>query len=133
MRDETISYAALEKLVGGLAAALRDMGLNNGDRVATWLPKTRLACLMPLAAARAGLVHVPINPALKRAQVGHILADSGARLLVTPPARAALLAEGDDAALIAKAARDHKAGLADNGRLLWQLVMLEKSVKRLFG
>ncbi len=34
---------------------------------------------------------------------------------------------------IAKAARDHKAGLADNGRLLWQLVMLEKSVKRLFG
>jgi asparagine synthase (glutamine-hydrolysing) len=38
-----------------------------------------------------------------------------------------------DAATIAKAARDHKAGLADNGRLLWQLVMLEKSVKRLFG
>jgi asparagine synthase (glutamine-hydrolysing) len=38
-----------------------------------------------------------------------------------------------DAAAIAKAARDHKAGLADNGRLLWQLVMLEKSVKRLFG
>ena len=37
------------------------------------------------------------------------------------------------AAIIAKAARDHKAGLADNGRLLWQLVMLEKSVKRLFG
>ena len=95
MRDETISYAALEKLVGGLAAALLGMGLNNGDRVATWLPKTRLACLMPLAAARAGLVHVPINPALKRAQVGHILADSGARLLVTPSARAALLAEGD--------------------------------------
>ncbi len=94
-RDETISYAALEKLVGGLSAALRDMGLNNGDRVATWLPKTRFACLMPLAAARAGLVHVPINPALKRAQVGHILADSGARLLVTPPARAALLAKGD--------------------------------------
>jgi acyl-CoA ligase (AMP-forming) (exosortase A-associated) len=95
MRDETISYAAVEKIVAGLSAALRDMGLNNGDRVATWLPKTRLACLMPLAAARAGLVHVPINPALKRAQVGHILADSGARLLVTPPARAVLLAEGD--------------------------------------
>lgn len=38
-----------------------------------------------------------------------------------------------DSATIAKAARDHKAGLADNGRLLWQLVMLEKSVKRLFG
>lgn len=34
--------------------------------------------------------------------------------------------------VIAKVARDHKAGLSDNGRLLWQLVMLEKSLKRLF-
>lgn len=38
-----------------------------------------------------------------------------------------------DSGTIAKAARDHKAGIADHGRLLWQLVMLEKSVKRLFG
>jgi asparagine synthase (glutamine-hydrolysing) len=32
-----------------------------------------------------------------------------------------------------KAVADHKAGLADHGRMIWQLVMLEKSVKRLFG
>ena len=94
-RDETISYDVLEKLVGRLAAALIGLGLSAGDRVATWLPKTRLAFVMPLAAARAGLVHVPINPALKRAQVSHILADSGARLLITPPARSALLEAGD--------------------------------------
>ncbi len=35
--------------------------------------------------------------------------------------------------IMAKAARDHKAGLADHGRLLWQLVMLDKSLNRLFG
>jgi asparagine synthase (glutamine-hydrolysing) len=35
--------------------------------------------------------------------------------------------------VMAKAARDHKAGLADHGRLLWQLVMLDKSLSRLFG
>ena len=28
---------------------------------------------------------------------------------------------------------DHRSGVADNGRLLWQLVMLEKSMTRLFG
>ncbi len=38
-----------------------------------------------------------------------------------------------DPGFVAKAARDHKAGLADNGRLLWQLVMLEKSLNRLFS
>jgi acyl-coenzyme A synthetase/AMP-(fatty) acid ligase len=40
---------------------------------------------MPLAAARAGCIHVPINPLLKRAQVAHILADSGAVLLIASP------------------------------------------------
>ena len=53
--------------------------------------KTRLACVLPLACARAGLVHVPINPVLKRAQAAHILADSGARLLIANQARLATL------------------------------------------
>lgn len=95
MRDETISYAALENLVGRLAAALRAQGLQRGERVATWLPKTRVACLMPLAAARAGLIHVPVNPALKRAQLAYILEDSGASMLITAGSRAMLLEEGD--------------------------------------
>jgi acyl-CoA ligase (AMP-forming) (exosortase A-associated) len=66
-----------------------------GARVATWAAKGELACLMPLAAARAGLVHVPINPLLKRAQAAHILADSGARLLIGTEARLATLEPAD--------------------------------------
>ena len=49
---------------------------------------------MPLAAARAGLIHVPVNPLLKGPQVAHILADSGAKLLITNGARADMLGEG---------------------------------------
>ena len=89
------TFADLETAVAATAAWLAGQGFAPGDRVATWLPKTRLACVMPLAAPRAGLVHVPINPALRRAQVAHILADSGARLLVTQPARANTLEAGD--------------------------------------
>lgn len=33
---------------------------------------------------------------------------------------------------LAKAVRDHKSGIADNGRLIWQLVMLDKALNRLF-
>ncbi len=91
----TMTYAELEASVGEMAAALRDLGLEPGDRVATWLPKTRTACLMPLAAVRAGLVHVPVNPVLKRAQVAHILADSGARALVSQTVRLQALEVGD--------------------------------------
>jgi acyl-CoA ligase (AMP-forming) (exosortase A-associated) len=91
----TLTYAQLEAAVGEMAAALQELGLQPGDRVASWLPKTRTACLMPLAAVRAGLVHVPINPVLKRAQVAHILADSGAAALVSQQARLAALEGGD--------------------------------------
>src|SRR5690242_12626825 len=94
-KDGSLDFAGLEAAVGAVAAWLRAQGLAPGDRVATWLPKTRLACIMPLAAPRAGLIHVPVNPALKRAQVSHILADSGARLLVTQPVRAGLFEPGD--------------------------------------
>ncbi len=94
-KSVTISYAQLESMIGTLAAALQLRVPDVGARVATWLPKTVEACLMPLAAPRAGLVHVPVNPVLKRAQVAHILSDSGASLLLTSAARAATLEAGD--------------------------------------
>ena len=94
-REGTLTFADAEALVGGIAHWLIGQGLMPGDRVATWLPKIRLACLIPLAAARAGLVHVPVNSALRRAQVGYILADSGTRLIVTQEGRAATFEPGD--------------------------------------
>jgi acyl-CoA ligase (AMP-forming) (exosortase A-associated) len=98
-RVGVVDHAGLDRLVGQLAAGLLRHQLQPGDRVASWCAKTRLACLMPLAAARAGLVHVPINPVLKHPQVAHILADSGARLLIAGAGRAASLEDGDRPAL----------------------------------
>lgn len=94
-KSGTLDHAGLDRGVAVLAASLRARGLVPGDRVASWLPKNRLACLLPLAAARAGLVHVPVNPQLKHGQVAHILADSGAALLITGSGRAETLAPGD--------------------------------------
>ena len=91
----TLDFAGLEAAIGAIANWLASQELESGDRVASWLNKTRLACLLPLAAARAGLVHVPVNPLLKRAQVSHILADSGAKLLIAGKARLKSLEPGD--------------------------------------
>ncbi len=87
-RDRALTYKELDLLVGRLARLLLEQGATPGDRVATWLPKTIEACLMPLAAARAGLIHVPVNPSLRPQQVAHILEDSGATILLTAQARA---------------------------------------------
>ena len=96
--DVTITYAELDDAVGRNAAELLAQGLVPGDRVASWMGKTMLACVLPLAAARAGLVHVPVNPVLRRAQAAHILADSGAKLLIANQARIDSLEAGDLAA-----------------------------------
>lgn len=95
LRGEVLNHNQLRQRVARLAGWLAAMVPEPGARVATWAAKGELSCLMPLAAARAGLVHVPINPLLKRAQVAHILADSGARLLLGTPSRLASLASGD--------------------------------------
>ncbi|HEU4969987.1 acyl-CoA ligase (AMP-forming), exosortase A system-associated [Sphingomonas sp.] len=92
---EALTFAELERRVEEMAGWLRGRGIAPGDRVASWLPKTLAACLLPLAAPRIGAVHVPINPVLKRAQAAYILADSGACLLVTQEARAATFEAGD--------------------------------------
>ena len=94
LRGRTLNHEDLRTRVGQLAAWLAG-NANKGERVASWAAKGEAPCLLPLACARAGLVHVPINPLLKRMQVAHILADSGAVLLIGTGARLASL-ERDD-------------------------------------
>ena len=113
LREGTLDYKALQRRVSELAGWLLSRVPEKGARVATWAAKGELTCLMPLAAARAGLVHVPINPLLKRAQVAHILADSGARMVIGTPARLHTLESGDlpvDCAAVAEAAALEEAG-----------------------
>jgi acyl-CoA ligase (AMP-forming) (exosortase A-associated) len=95
LRDGTLNHNELRLRVARLAGWLAMMVPEPGARVASWAAKGEVTCLMPLAAARAGLVHVPVNPLLKRAQVAHILADSGARLLIGTGSRLASLEPGD--------------------------------------
>lgn len=111
LRGEVLDYKALRSRVSRLAAWLAHAVPEKGARVASWAAKGELTCLLPLAAARAGLVHVPVNPLLKHAQVAHILADSGAVLLIGTPSRLASLQVGD----VPPACRriDEGAALAD--------------------
>ena len=108
-RERRLTYAELDSRVSAVAGALASR-VAPGDRVAVWLPKSIECVVLLFAIARAGAVMVPVNPVLKGQQVSHILADSGAALLVTHRARAAglgtapcpvLLLETDWAALAA--------------------------------
>lgn len=95
LRDDLFSHEELNQRVAQLAGWLAQKVPTKGARVASWAAKGELTSILPLAAARAGLVHVPINPLLKRAQAAHILADSGSAFLIATQSRLKSLEPGD--------------------------------------
>lgn len=119
LRGETLSHRDLKRRVARLAAWLQGELPTAGARIASWASKGELTCLLPLAAARAGLVHVPINPLLKHAQVAHILADSGASMLIGTKARVDTLSHEDvPSACRVLEEQDALAAIADCDRAL---------------
>ncbi|MFB3817750.1 MAG: AMP-binding protein [Candidatus Methylomirabilales bacterium] len=85
-REEARSYAELaqesRRLAGGLAA----VGLRKGERLAVWLPSDLDWVRLELAAARLGLVLVPISTRYKTSEAAYILRQSEAAALVLPDA-----------------------------------------------
>jgi acyl-CoA ligase (AMP-forming) (exosortase A-associated) len=83
----SLDYQELGSAIDAFAGGLVRLGFGRGERVAVWLDKRFEAVIACFGAAAAGGVFVPVNPALKPAQVSHILRDSGACALVTSPER----------------------------------------------
>jgi long-chain acyl-CoA synthetase len=77
-----ISYGELYREANRLAHGLRQRGLGNGDVLATVLPNGVEAVALTLATAQIGLYLVPANYHLTGAEIGYLLADSGAKALV---------------------------------------------------
>ena len=69
------------------------MGLERAERVAVYMPKQLETVVGLFGAAAAGGAFVPVNPVLKPAQVGYILQNAGARVLITTLERARLLTD----------------------------------------
>ena len=76
-----LTYAGLDDATARVAAALREKGLQVGDRVAVMLPNIAAFAILYFAILRAGGVAVPMNPLLKAREVEFYLTDSGARLI----------------------------------------------------
>lgn len=81
--DRSLTYGDFAGRTADLAAALQGAGIQRGDRVAIFLPKSLEECWAIFGTSRADAVFVPVNPLLKPPQVRHIVADAGARVVLT--------------------------------------------------
>jgi malonyl-CoA/methylmalonyl-CoA synthetase len=80
--DRALSYRDLARAATAHAAALARAGLAPGDRVAVWTHPS-LETMVALAGnALAGVVSVPLNPAVGDRELGHILTDAAPRLVL---------------------------------------------------
>jgi carnitine-CoA ligase len=77
-----LTYAETDRRVNRLAHGLRAVGVSRGDRVLVMLPNAIEVVLIWLAANRLGAIAVPVNSAYKGFFLEHVIANSGARLIV---------------------------------------------------
>ncbi|MGV9883998.1 amino acid adenylation domain-containing protein [Streptomyces sp. NPDC003006] len=77
------TYAELDAAANRLAHLLTDRGTRHGDLVALCLERGPATVTAVLAIAKTGAAYLPIDPSHPNERVRDILADSGARLLLT--------------------------------------------------
>lgn len=78
--DRSLTYAELATATGLLAG---DLG--NAGRVAVWATPTLETAVAVVAALRAGVPAVPLNPKSGEKELGHILSDSAPSLVLAAP------------------------------------------------
>jgi len=80
--NRKITYANLDALVSKFAAALAQLGVRKGDRVALYLPNCPQYIIAYYAALKAGAIVVPCNSLYVARELEHQLNDSGAETIV---------------------------------------------------
>ena len=79
----SLSYGQVEARSAALAAALGELGVESGDRVAVNLPNCPEWVVALLALARLGAVVVPVNPRLNYHELKYQLRHAEVSLVVT--------------------------------------------------
>ena len=77
-----LSWQALDDLSGRLASGYLDLGLEAGDRIASFMPNRYELVLHYLACFKAGLVATPLNYRYTAREIDHALEVSEARALL---------------------------------------------------
>jgi long-chain acyl-CoA synthetase len=87
-----LSFRQVDEQVNQLAWALKDLGVNKGDRVGIYMMNRPEYPISFNAIARLGAVVTPLNPAYREREVEYQLTDSEAKVLITHEALYPVLA-----------------------------------------
>ncbi|PRA00349.1 long-chain fatty acid--CoA ligase [Arthrobacter sp. MYb224] len=100
MSGQSTTYSQLWDETRAYAGALRDLGIQQEDRVAVLIPNVTDFARVYYAILSLGAIAVPIHALLKKQEIAYVLEDSAAKLLICA---APLLGEGAAGAELAGA------------------------------
>ncbi|MFI5685502.1 amino acid adenylation domain-containing protein [Streptomyces sp. NPDC051636] len=103
-QDRVLGYGELDDATGRLARHLAGLGAGPGELVGVYLERSPELLISLLAVLRTGAAYVPIDPIYPPARIGHMLQDSGARLVVTDETLGGTLADLPVTPVLASAA-----------------------------
>jgi amino acid adenylation domain-containing protein len=92
--ERVLTYADLERESARVAHVLRSRGVGPESRVAICLERSAELAVALLGTLRAGGAYVPLDPAYPRERLAYLLADSGARAVLTRSGVADVLPAG---------------------------------------
>lgn len=101
-----LDYATIAVRAARLARVLGEAGVGRGDRVGLYFDKSLESAVALFGVMQAGAAYVPLDPAAPPSRTAAVLAQCGARVLVTHPARRRALP-----AVLTEAAIDVVVGL----------------------
>jgi fatty-acyl-CoA synthase len=111
-RGEGISYASFDRRIRKVGGWLGSRGIGPGDVVAVLMKNSTAFLEIAFAASHIGAIFLPINYRLSADEVGYIVGNSGARLLVADEELATTVASGAPVVLLDEAAQSSATSLA---------------------
>ena len=91
-RGEDISYAEFDRRIGKVAGWLASRGIGPGDVVAVLMKNSAAFLELVFATSHIGAVFLPINYRLSSDEVGYIVGNAGARILIADEELASITA-----------------------------------------
>ena len=84
IHEETmLTYAELEAESNQVAQQLLELGVQHGDRIGVFLPKSPRKVVALLGIMKAGAAYVPVDPNMPASRVIYILQDCHIQCLIT--------------------------------------------------
>lgn len=95
-RTETeLSYAQLKRDINQFANTLLEHGVQKGDRVVLFIPKSLIAVVAHFAIQAIGAMAVPLNPGFKKNEMAYLLGDADAKLIIVAADKGSLVRDID--------------------------------------